>query len=130
MKLACCGNDCAICPRYTATQSGDEELLRQAAETWLRVGWRDVLAAPQDMACHGCQTAAWCRYGIRDCAQQLKMAHCGQCRRYPCPRLRQAFARSAAYAEKCRRLCSPQEYAVLAKAFFSKQENLARSRRG
>lgn len=130
MKLACCGDDCAACPRYIATQSGDQRLLQQAAEIWLQVGWRDALSAPADMACHGCRTAAGCHYGIRDCALAQGLDHCGQCRQYPCDKLQQTFARSAVYAQKCRQVCSNQEYAVLARAFFNKQENLESSRRG
>lgn len=130
MKLACCGNDCACCPRYTATQSKDVPRLKEAAETWLRVGWRDTLAAPREMACGGCSTADWCRYGIRDCAQQLQVANCGRCPRYPCPLLREAFARSAAYAARCREVCSPRQYAVLDDAFFKKRANLDRIAEG
>lgn len=129
-KLACCGNDCGCCPRYTAAQSGDIQGLKKAAEIWWQVGWREALAAPEEMACSGCATVEWCRYGIKDCAQRLGVVNCGQCPHYPCPRLEEALARSAAYAARCQEICSPRQYAVLAKAFFNKQENLERSARG
>jgi len=31
LKIGCCGDDCKICPRYLATQSGDEKRPREAA---------------------------------------------------------------------------------------------------
>ncbi|MGQ9779771.1 MAG: hypothetical protein ACUVRM_07840 [Bacillota bacterium] len=68
MSLAFYGNMSEHCPRYIDNHQNDMEKLNKIAELWLRVGWRDRLLPPEELACHGCDTAKWCRYGIRECA--------------------------------------------------------------
>lgn len=129
-ELGCCGDDCGLCPRYQATLSGNLDRLREVADLWHRVGWRETVAAPEEIACHGCRAAASCRYGIRECARAKKAASCGRCGDYPCARLRETFARTEDYARICRQKCSDEEYEGLRKAFFAKRENLDREKGG
>ena len=38
---AACGNNCAVCPRYTAhPYEKSEEELHHTAELWMRIGYR------------------------------------------------------------------------------------------
>jgi len=124
LELACCGNDCNACPRYVATRSADIERLKKAARLWVNIGWRDRVASPEEMACPGCRMSEWCRYGIRECAQQKNVSHCGTCDSYPCGKVGEAFQRTERYALICRERCSQEDYRNLRKAFFLKKENL------
>jgi len=47
--VAACGNDCAACPRNTATVSGGALRLREVAELWYRLGWRDRVVSADDI---------------------------------------------------------------------------------
>ncbi len=84
LRLASCGNDCNVCPRYIATRAGNAERLREVAELWFRLGLRDTLPSADEMACYGCSSMPWCRHGIRECAQEKGVDNCGQCQEYPC----------------------------------------------
>lgn len=124
MILAACGNDCAVCPRFVATRSGDSARLQAVAELWVRCGWRDTVVTPEEIACRGCATATWCRYGIRACTREKGIAHCGHCATYPCDKIAAAFERTALYRAHCQQVCSSEECASLQAAFFDKQRNL------
>jgi hypothetical protein len=128
-ETACCGNDCLACPRYAATVSGDEARLQEVAALWRRIGWRDRVVSPREIACHGCSTATWCRYGLRECARDRGVPHCGRCPDYPCAKLSAAWEATGSWARVCGRVCSPEEYAVLETAFFQKQDRLDRANR-
>ena len=122
--LAFCGDDCSICPRYTATQGGDIAGLRKAAEIWYAMGVRDVIKSPEDMFCHGCLTIAKCTYGIRECAQGKGVDNCGRCDDYPCDRVQQAFEKTKGYELICQARCAQEDYNLLQEAFFKKKEKL------
>ena len=124
-KLGVCGDDCSICPRYIATQQGDAETLRQAADLWKRAGWRDEVGSPKEMICSGCASVKWCRYDdIRDCAQTKEISNCGECDMYPCDKISTVFERTRSYAKQCKDSCSKEDYECLHKAFFSKKSRL------
>jgi hypothetical protein len=109
-----------------ATQSGNMENLNAVAVLWKKAGWRDGLVTAGEIACGGCRSATWCRYEIKSCAVEKDVTHCGSCGDYPCGKIREAFAKTDAYAEICKQTCSPAEYAILKKAFFNKKRNLNR----
>jgi hypothetical protein len=122
--IAHCGNDCGRCPRHLATREGGREKLRAVAALWLRIGWRDREPEPEEMACYGCGSTVWCRYGIKPCAESRHAVACGECADFPCGLIRTAFEKTEEYREQCRRVCSAGEYADLEAAFFRKRENL------
>jgi hypothetical protein len=124
-----CGNDCESCPRYIATKSGEESRLRDVAVLWKSVGWRAEVVSPEEIACNGCESIDWCRYGVRGCAQEHGVNNCGQCREYPCETVVEMLAHTRAYIDICRQNCTPEDFAVLEKAFFSKKDNLEAARR-
>ncbi len=126
VKLAFCGNDCSECPRYIATQSGDKEQLKEVAVLWRRVGYRDEIVSPEEIACHGCHSSRWCRYKIRECAPERGLDSCGECKDYPCQRILTAVEKTGAFAERIKEECPEEDYERLQKAFFSKKTNLDR----
>lgn len=125
LDLAFCGDDCNVCPRYMATQSGDIEKLTQVAALWKRAGWGDEVVSPEEMACYGCATVQWCRYDdVRKCAQTKGISNCGKCDNYPCDKITKVFEQTGHYAKQCKKNCSKEEYEYLQKAFFSKKTRL------
>ena len=127
LKLAFCGDDCNVCPRYVATQSGSEEQLKKAAALWRRAGWRETILEPEEMVCYGCASVKWCRYDdIRKCAQGKGIDNCGKCKDYPCKKIEKVFEQTKIYAQLCKENCSKEDYECFQKAFFSKMEKLDR----
>jgi len=124
LKTAFCGDICELCPRFTATHSGDPARLDAVAELYRRLGWRDESVTPEELRCLGCTESPSCILGVRECALERDVDHCGVCGEYPCNRIAGAFELSARYEALCRERSSPEEYALLKKAFFEKKENL------
>ncbi len=128
--LACCDSRCDICPRYQATINGDKKRLAELAELWHRCGWRERVLPAEEMVCYGCVKTTWCRYDILSCASGKKVANCGVCKQYSsCKRLEEMFSRNHLYAEKCKSVCSKEEYEMLQQTCFSKKKNLDKARR-
>lgn len=128
MKLGFCGDNCSVCPRYVATQSGDVEQLRKVAVLWYRVGLRDEVVPPEELTCHGCSTENLCAYeDVRECAIEKGVKNCGECEDYPCEKVLKVFKWTESFVERCKEKCSEEEYESLRKAFFSKKENLDRA---
>ena len=49
--IAACGNDCAACPRYTASpyeKTGDE--LTHTAQLWMKIGYRDHVVSSEEIS--------------------------------------------------------------------------------
>ena len=65
-----------------------------------------------------------CRYGINKCASQKGVENCGECDNYPCEKIKAAFEGTQAYADRCKEICTAEEYMILDKAFFSKKQRL------
>jgi hypothetical protein len=129
MKLSFCGNDCNHCPRYLATQSGDRDKLHDVAQLWNRIGYREKIVLPEEIACHGCASSDWCRYGIRLCVSQRRISNCGECDVFPCKDILSAMEKTLTFEKRVRESCSSDEYELLHKAFFFKRENLEQARR-
>lgn len=120
-KITLCGDNCLACPRFLA-HTADE--LHAAAQLWHKVGWRDCVVANEEMACTGCSSHKTCTYGLVDCIRRHGVEKCNQCGEFPCGKINTMLERSAAYQQKCREVCTAQEYAMLEKAFFNKENNL------
>ena len=129
MKLAFCGNDCSHCPRYRATRSLDRGKLYEVALLWNRIGYRDTVVSPEEIACEGCASSNWCRYEIRRCAIEMGVANCGECDDYPCRNILGAIEKTTTFERGIKENCTGEEYALLFNAFFLKKENLERARR-
>lgn len=132
LKLGFCGDDCNVCPRYVATQSGDKEQLKKVAALWYKVGYRDKIVPPEELICHGC-SSTWCNVlcnrNVRECALEKNVENCGKCENYPCGKVLKVFERTESFAKTCKEKCSKEEYKCLQKAFFSKRKNLNRVNR-
>ncbi len=120
-KITLCGDDCYSCPRYNARTRQERE---KAAELWFRTGMRDSLVPPEDMACTGCSSRKECGYGLVDCTKAHGVEKCKECGGFPCKKLTAVLEKSRQLQEKCRAVCTPEEYAALEKSFFHKEENL------
>jgi hypothetical protein len=124
-KLGFCGDDCSVCPRYLATQSGDAGQFRKVADLWHRVGYRDTIMPKDDLACHGCSRRTRCdRMAVRECAVEKGVENCGKCENYPCEKILQTFEETELFAKSAKDKCSKEEYKVLQKAFYEKRKNL------
>jgi hypothetical protein len=127
LKLAYCGDDCNLCPRYIATKSGNEEELKKIAVLWQTVGWRETVLPPEEMVCHGCTSVKLelCKYDIiRECAQGRDLEHCGKCKDYPCSELEKVFDQTKIYAENLKKNCPKDVYERFEEAFFLKKQKL------
>lgn len=125
MRLAYCGDDCSICPRYNATLDGSEEALKKVAELMVRVGWNEEkVKDPEKLKCRGCQDIENCEYGVKECCLERKIVNCGECSDYPCPQIEKAFEITNGYAVKFRDILSKEEYKMFHQAYFLKKENL------
>ena len=129
MKLACCGDNCNFCPRYTATLSNDVEKLKEIAILWKNVGWRKNVDAPEELRCLGCEFFTEpCAYNVKECCKEKNIENCGKCIEYPCLKIKKAFERIQINAEKFKGILSKEMYEIFHKAFFLKQENLDKIR--
>lgn len=120
-KITLCGDNCVECPRYNA--HSDKEL-HEIAKLWYRVGWRDRIVSNEEIACMGCSSHKQCTYQLVECTKEHNVDKCNQCMKFPCKKIQDMLERSAQYQEKCREVCSKQEYIMLEKAFFDKENNL------
>lgn len=120
-KITLCGDNCLECPRYLAKT---EKELKDAAELWYRVGWRDSIVSPDEIRCTGCSSHKNCTYQLVTCVKEHKVEKCSQCSEFPCDKINRMLIRSYEYQEKCKSVCSQDEYEKLEKSFFNKAENL------
>ena len=120
-KITLCGDNCLVCPRYLAKT---EEELKHAADVWYQMGWRDTVANVEEMKCEGCSSHKQCTYHLVECIREHGIEKCNQCDEFPCEKINSMLERSKVYEEKCRKLCSTEDYDALRKAFFNKEENL------
>lgn len=119
---SCCGDDCAVCPRYLAET---EDELRQTAEFWYQVGWRDHVVTGDEIRCRGCGTRGSCSFMILPCMKEHGVTACNQCRQYPCEKISDMLRRSAVKAEECRACCKDDaQWRMLKRAFYEKEKNL------
>ena len=124
--IAACGNDCAYCPRYTVhPYEKTAAELRQTAELWMKIGYRDHIVTNEEIACSGCRAENWCRYHVVKCCEEKGIKTCAECQAYPCENLRECFEVTKSFEPMCRRVCSEEEYKQLKKAFFEKEKNLS-----
>ena len=125
-KLGYCGDDCELCPRYIATQSGDIEAMRKTAQIWEKAGWREDIIPSEEITCQGCTPLSPCRYKINECATGNGVENCGRCGAYPCDKIMRVFELSEISDRHCKEVLSKSDYEQIRKAFFSKKTNLDR----
>ena len=123
-RISLCSDDSCQCPRSLAQS---EEDLNKTAELWYRAGFRDRIFSAEEMKCGGCHSGKQCGYGLTDCTAAHSAGKCSQCPEFMCSRLRALLNRSKASELHCRKVCSPEEYDQLCKAFFRKEQNLKNS---
>jgi len=118
-----CGDNCAYCPRYIATQNGRKIELGKVKELWVRLGLRDHDVAIEEMVCNGCIPEKNCAYSdLRTCVSAKAHENCGFCDEYPCKLLNKVFDKSEKLKSLAAKVCTQEEMDMLNKAFFSKKE--------
>ena len=123
--IAACGNDCAACPRYTKPPFGKSaEELHKTAVLWHKIGYRNSVVSNEEIACTGCKAENWCRYDIVKCVSENNVENCGKCENYPCEKITDCFKVTKSFIPACQAACSDEEFAVMKRAFFEKEENL------
>lgn len=126
-KITLCGDNCCKCPRYLAKTNGE---LEKVAELWFRIGWRDRIVPIEEIRCTGCTSHKQCTYCLVDCVKENHVEKCNQCPRFPCEKITDLLRRSEKYEEKCKAVCTDEEYRMLKSAFFHKEENCRNKRLG
>ena len=127
--LAACGNDCSACPRFVLPPYEKTETeLRQTAELWMKIGYREHVVPAAEIACTGCKPGNWCRYRIVECCEARNCRTCAACSEYPCKTLNECFLVTKSFEPQCRLVCKAEEYEQLKKAFFEKETNLSEER--
>ena len=96
----------------------------------MRIGYRDRVETEEEIACSGCRPENRCRYGAARCCADRGIRTCAECPAYPCTAMMECFAVTRLFEPGCRRACTEEGYEQLRKAFFEKEENLDRERRG
>jgi len=123
--IAACGNDCSVCPRYNkAPYEKISEELAATAELWYKIGYRDHVVTNEEISCMGCTEDNWCRYKVVKCVKEKGINNCGECKLYPCPNIKECFEVTKSFEPMCRKVCTPEEYKIMEKAFFQKESNL------
>lgn len=120
-KITLCGDNCNFCPRYNAKTEAD---LQKVAELWYRVGLRDCVVSNEEIKCTGCLSHKKCTYELVECTKNHNVEKCNQCDNFPCDKINVMLSRSKEYKNICKEICSSEEYQMLEKAFFEKEENL------
>ncbi len=124
--ISACGNDCSVCPRYTSSPyEKTNEQLRHTAELWMKIGYRNHLVTNEEISCHGCKVENWCRYKVVACTSSKGISNCGECDEYPCTNVKECFEVTKSFEPECKKVCTNEEYEIMKKAFFEKEENLS-----
>jgi hypothetical protein len=120
-KITLCGDNCIECPRYNAHS---EEELKNVAELWYKVGWRDTVISNEEISCTGCSSHKQCTYQLVECIKEHNVQKCNQCKEFQCEKIQEMLKLSAEYRRKCKAVCTEQEFIMLENAFFDKENNL------
>lgn len=124
LKLAPCGDDCNICPRYLAIKDSSEERLKEVAAMWQMVGWGNVEKAPEGITCSGCESVEFCGLGFKECVRKKNIDNCGECPDYPCERVLKIFQNNQKEAIICQENFPEKDRELFTRAFFDKKKRL------
>lgn len=121
--IAICGDNCAYCPRYRATQNGGKMELEKVKELWVRLGLRDHDFPAEQMVCKGCLPENTCAYSeLRACVGAKSHENCGLCDEYPCKLINSMFEKTEKLKSLAAKVCTREEMNMLNKAYFYKKE--------
>lgn len=123
-RISICGDICAECPRYIATENNDTSELQKVALWWYRLGFRDKIVGIEEIKCTGCNKQIICTYGLNDCIHLKNRDNCGECDLFPCEKIENVFKKSELADSLCKGKCTKEEYLQLKRAFFNKKEVL------
>jgi len=96
IMLSYCGIDCKKCEALIATRTNDNSLRAKVADE-ISV-FTGIKCNPEEINCAGCRSdgekSPYCQRicKVRKCAMKKNVVHCGQCEKYPCPKLKKTFS--------------------------------------
>ena len=90
----------------------------------MKIGYRDHVVSNEEISCTGCNAENWCRYKVVECCSGKRIATWAECENFPCKSMKECFEVTASFEHGCRQACTEDEYEMLKKAFFEKEENL------
>lgn len=120
-KISLCGDNCSKCPRYKAKT---EDELKSVAELWYKVGFRNKIVSTEEISCKGCSPEKECSYNLIQCTKENNVQKCNECKNFTCDKINKMLERSKENQQRCKELCTKEEYEILHKAFFEKEINL------
>jgi Protein of unknown function (DUF3795) len=91
-----CGIDCEKCDALIATKTNNRMLRAKVA--YEISSFTGIQCTPEEISCTGCRSngekSPYCQRvcKVRKCAIKKKLAHCGQCEKYPCSKLKKTFS--------------------------------------
>lgn len=91
---AYCGFNCAECPVFIATVSGDASAMDSLRK---KFSTPEHVLSDEELSCHGCKSKipsghAFCSScEFRTCAMPRGIDSCGQCTEYPCSSIEKRF---------------------------------------
>lgn len=65
-----------------------------------------------------------CTYHLVECTKEHNVERRNKCEEFPCEKMSGMLERSKAYRKRCKEICADEEYDMLKKAFFDKENNL------
>jgi predicted amidophosphoribosyltransferase len=116
IMLSYCGIACKKCEALIATRTNDNSLRAKVADE-ISV-FTGIKCTPEEINCTGCRSdgekTPYCQRicKVRKCAIKKNVVHCGQCEKYPCPKLNKTFSFAPEAKETLDRLSakSKKEY--------------------
>ncbi len=78
------------------------EKIRNVAELWYRVDWRDCIISNEEIRCEGCSSHKQCTYQLVKCIKEHNVDKCNQCAEFPCGKISSMLERSGAYQRRCK----------------------------
>jgi ribosomal protein S18 acetylase RimI-like enzyme len=91
---------------------------------WYKIGCRNNIESNDEIGCNGCKKENRCRYEIISCTSSKNLHNCGECEEYPCIKINAAFEKTKEFEQKCRKVCTIDEYNTMLKASFENKKNL------
>ena len=117
-----CGDDCSVCPRFLAKS---EEELKQTAEFWHKVGWRESIVSNEEIKCSGCGSNKNCSFNLLYCTKEHGVKKCSDCPQFKCEKLKNTYKQSFEKMQQCQKVCkSKEEFEMLVRAFYQKEQNM------
>lgn len=62
--------------------------MKENAQLWYRIGWRERVVPNEEIACTGCSSHKQCTYQLVECTKAHNVEKCSLCEEFPCVKIR------------------------------------------